>query len=148
MPISCKHLAGVTLNSMRWHSFKQINRNHSVYQIHFISTLLRRRSRGDDTSLISLVRGWGPESVPREHCYQGLRNKDSTRAERRHCFFKAPFNCVLWLQKHSPIYPVDIILQIYRRECSLLMSPEVPTLSPYLISLFTLTGFPEFKREK
>lgn len=60
--------------------------------------------------------------------------------------FKTSFNCVLWLQKHSLIYPVDIILQTYRRECILLTSPEVPTLSPYLISLFTLTGFPEFKK--
>lgn len=146
MPISCKHLAGVTLNSMRWHSFKQINRNHGVYQIHFISTLLQWRSRGGDTILISLVRGWGPQSVPREHCYQGLGNKDSTWAEVATVLFKTPFNCVLWLQKHSPIYPVDIILQTYRRECILLTSPEVPTLSPYLISLFTLTGIPEFKK--
>lgn len=146
MPISSKHLAGVTLNSMRWRSVNQINRN----TVFIKSTSSVSFSGGAEVATLFSFHWWEAEAHRASLGNTVTRDwetKIQLRLNVATVLFKTPFNCVLWLQKHSPIYPVDIILQTYRRECILLMSPEVPTLSPYLILLFTLfTGFPEFKR--
>lgn len=146
MPISSKHLAGVTLNSMGWRSVNQINRN----TVFIKSTTSVSFSGGAEVATLFSFHWWQAEAH-RASLENTVTRDWETKIQLglnvATVLFKTPFNCVLWLQKHSPIYPVDIILQTYRRECILLMSPEVPTLSPYLILLFTLfTGFPEFKR--